>query len=95
MFKFKRVRNEEYHIDMFAKEMKEAWKSSRTDIEGFVWARKYLKKAKLDKVNHPYLYAFRERIDEINIYSIEGKIEMDLALKDFFEKRREIYIKNQ
>ena len=90
MFKSKENHNEEYYMNMFAYKMKEAWRLSKTDIEGFILARKYLKKAKLNQENHPYLWGFRKRIDKIKPYSMEGRFEMDRCLKEFFSKKMEL-----
>ena len=52
--------------------------------------RTYLKKEKKNKEDHPFLWEFRKKINKINVYSIEGKIEMGLALKEFYDKKREL-----
>ena len=87
MFNWIRKKDEFYYMNGFTYEIKEAWKCSMTDVEGFIEARKYLKKAKLDKLSHPYLWEFRERINLIDVNSPTAKQEIQEILKEFYRKK--------
>lgn len=87
MFNWIKKRDEFYYMNGFASELKEAWRGSMTDIEGFAEARKYLKKAKLNKLDHPYLWEFRVRINLIDINSPTAKEDIQEILKEFYRKK--------
>lgn len=90
MFNLRVKKDELFYMKRFDSKSREAWKLSQTEEEGFILARKSLKKAKINKEDHPFLWEFRKKINKINVYSIEGKIEMGLALKEFYDKKREL-----
>lgn len=91
MFNLKKNKDEYYHMNMFAFEIKEAWRSSMTDVEGFIKARKYLNKAKLNKDDHPFLWEFRKKINLIDINSSTAREEVQESLKEFYRKKGILY----
>lgn len=90
-FKSNKEKDDRYYMEAFHFEIKQGWNYSIPERENFIRARRYLKKLKLNYNDHPFMVAFRDKINKIDVYTMAGKLEMEQALTDFYKERNSIY----